>query len=103
MELCRLVSDGRHERGVARLEEIEAQDVTPEKIYDVLSDPHVMQGNTQFTALMNPSTNEYSTTARTEHPRFRQDPSTKLVEAARSLINVLLKIAPFVQKAPVVV
>lgn len=102
-ELCRLVSDGRHEAAVAGMEKIQAQDITMDKIFDVLSDPHVMQGNTQFTAKMIPATSYYSTTVRTEHPGLSQERTDTLVKEARLLIDLMLKIAPFVESAHVVV
>jgi len=66
LELCQLTSDGRHERAVALLDQMGQEHVSAENLYGILSDNHVEQGNTQFTALMSPASNSYRTIVR-EH------------------------------------
>jgi len=66
MDLCRLTSDGRHERAVDLLNKMGKDQVSADSLLKILSDPHVEQGNTQFTSLMNPASGAYRTVVR-EH------------------------------------
>merc|ERR1711870_155926 len=52
LDLCQLTSDGRQERAVELLNQMGKKQVTADNLFHVLSDSHVKQDDTQFTALM---------------------------------------------------
>jgi hypothetical protein len=82
MDLCRLTSDGRHERAVALLDKMGKDQLSDENLFNILSDPHVEQGNTAFTALIHPASGDYRTVVR-EHKQGKNTIVHPLAEKVR--------------------
>lgn len=102
MELCRLTSDGRRERAVELLDKVPKDQVSTDSLLKVLSDPHVEQGNTQFTALINPHTGDYRTVVR-QHPEGENAEPNPLMRQTRELALQLFRSLTGYAKQTVVV
>ena len=78
MGICKLYSDGRHEKAVSLLAPLTPEQMTPTQLMRVMSTPPVLNGITQFTAIMSPGAGHYSTILREHHHAegVRLDPGT---------------------------
>lgn len=90
MDLCQLTSDGRYERAVELLNQMGKERVSADNMFNILSDDHVEQSITAFTALINPATNSYRTVVR-DHRTATHDVENKVFKHTREAGSQLLK------------
>jgi hypothetical protein len=90
MDLCRLTSDGRHERAVALLDQMGKDHLSDDNLFNILSDPHVKQGSTAFTALIHPGSGDYRTVVR-EHRQGENTIENPLAKKTRETAAELFR------------
>jgi len=100
MSLCELTSDGRHERTVMLLDAMGKDKVSSDNLFKVLSDSHVEQSITQFTALIHPASGDYRTIVR-EHGQNEKREPNPFFQRARAMAEHLFR--SLIHRAEVVV